>query len=189
MVKDLSDIKKGNPLPPHGLLFPIGSNGSFICTIPKKDSTYHSRCYASHVAHFGVTEKKSKKQKQIQKKQHAKKRKEEKRKNERNKVEFTSRCGQHRIILRLTLCQHNQYNPTRISNTVDRGRIFREPRYCCLYQVTPESRLITKQHHQATSHHSPCQRCSLCSCNIHYSQLTILSVYIFRRKEGRKCFI
>ena len=26
-------IVRGNPLPPHGLLFPINSKGSFICTI------------------------------------------------------------------------------------------------------------------------------------------------------------
>ena len=35
MVKDHSDSEKGNPLPPHGLLFPINSKGSFICTIPQ----------------------------------------------------------------------------------------------------------------------------------------------------------
>ena len=35
MVKDHSDIERGNPLPPHGLLFPINSKGSFICTIPR----------------------------------------------------------------------------------------------------------------------------------------------------------
>ena len=36
MVKDHSDSKRGNPLPPlHGLLFPINSKGSFICTIPQ----------------------------------------------------------------------------------------------------------------------------------------------------------
>ena len=35
MVKDHSDSERGNPLPPHGLLFPINSNGSFICTIPQ----------------------------------------------------------------------------------------------------------------------------------------------------------
>ena len=35
MVKDHSDSKKGNPLPPHRLLFPINSKGSFICTIPQ----------------------------------------------------------------------------------------------------------------------------------------------------------
>ena len=35
MVKDHSDSKRGNPLPPHGLLFPISCKGSFICTIPQ----------------------------------------------------------------------------------------------------------------------------------------------------------
>ena len=33
MVKDHSDSEKVNPLPPHGLLFPISSKGSFIFTI------------------------------------------------------------------------------------------------------------------------------------------------------------
>ena len=33
MVKDHSDSKRGNPLLPlYGLLFPISSKGSFICT-------------------------------------------------------------------------------------------------------------------------------------------------------------
>ena len=31
-VKDHSDSERGNPLPPHGLLFP----GSFICTITQR---------------------------------------------------------------------------------------------------------------------------------------------------------
>ena len=35
MVKDHSDSVRGNPLPPHGLFFPINSKGSFICTIPQ----------------------------------------------------------------------------------------------------------------------------------------------------------
>ena len=35
MVKDHSDSERGNPLPPHGLLFPINSKGPFICTIPQ----------------------------------------------------------------------------------------------------------------------------------------------------------
>ena len=35
MVKDHSDSERGNPLPPHGLLFLINSKGSFICTIPE----------------------------------------------------------------------------------------------------------------------------------------------------------
>ena len=35
MVEDHSDSEKGNPLPPHRLLFPINSKGYFICTIPQ----------------------------------------------------------------------------------------------------------------------------------------------------------
>ena len=34
MIKDHSDSERGNPLPPHGLLFLISSKGSFICIIP-----------------------------------------------------------------------------------------------------------------------------------------------------------
>ena len=34
MVKNHSDSERGNMLPPHGLLFPISSKGSFIYTIP-----------------------------------------------------------------------------------------------------------------------------------------------------------
>ena len=30
MIKDHSDRERGNPLPPHRLLFPISSKGSFI---------------------------------------------------------------------------------------------------------------------------------------------------------------
>ena len=33
--KDHSHSERENPLPPHGLLFPISSKGSFICTIPQ----------------------------------------------------------------------------------------------------------------------------------------------------------
>ena len=35
MVKDYSDSERGNLLLPHGLLFPISSKGSFICSIPQ----------------------------------------------------------------------------------------------------------------------------------------------------------
>ena len=35
MVKDHSDSERGNPLPPHGLLFSIKRKGSFRCTIPQ----------------------------------------------------------------------------------------------------------------------------------------------------------
>ena len=34
MVKGHSDSERGNPLPPHGLLFLISGKGSCICTIP-----------------------------------------------------------------------------------------------------------------------------------------------------------
>ena len=34
MVEEHSDSERGNALPPHGLLFPISSKGSFISTIP-----------------------------------------------------------------------------------------------------------------------------------------------------------
>ena len=36
MVMDHSVSERGNPLPPHGLLFPSISKGSFICTIPQE---------------------------------------------------------------------------------------------------------------------------------------------------------
>ena len=36
-----------NPLPPHGLLFPISSKGSFNAPTHRQDSTYHSLCYTS----------------------------------------------------------------------------------------------------------------------------------------------
>ena len=38
MVKDHIDSEGGNPLPLHGLFFPINSKGSFICTIPQTGS-------------------------------------------------------------------------------------------------------------------------------------------------------
>ena len=41
MVKDHSDSERGNLLPPHRLLSPISSKGSFICIIPQ------TGCYTS----------------------------------------------------------------------------------------------------------------------------------------------
>ena len=35
MVKNHTDSRRGNPLLPHGLLYPINSKGSFICIIPQ----------------------------------------------------------------------------------------------------------------------------------------------------------
>ena len=52
MVKDHSDSEKGNPLLPHGLLFPISSKGSFICH--RQDNTYHGLCYTSSGALAGM---------------------------------------------------------------------------------------------------------------------------------------
>ena len=47
MVKDHSDSERGNPLLPHGLLFPINSKGSFICTIP--DRIAHTTTFVTPV--------------------------------------------------------------------------------------------------------------------------------------------
>ena len=44
MVKDHSDSERENPLPPHGLLFPINI----------QDSTYHGLCYISRGALAGT---------------------------------------------------------------------------------------------------------------------------------------
>ena len=46
MVEDHSDSERGNPLPPHRLLFPISSKGYIICTYHRHDSTYHILCFA-----------------------------------------------------------------------------------------------------------------------------------------------
>ena len=54
MVKDHTDSKRGNLLPPHGLLFPISSKGSFMCIIHRQDNTYHSLCYTSRGALAGT---------------------------------------------------------------------------------------------------------------------------------------
>ena len=42
MVKDHSESERGNPLPPHGLLIPISSKGSFICIIQQTGE--HCQC-------------------------------------------------------------------------------------------------------------------------------------------------
>ena len=47
MVKDHSDSEKGNPLPPHRVLFLISSKGSFICTIP--DRIAHTTAFVTPV--------------------------------------------------------------------------------------------------------------------------------------------
>ena len=47
MVKDHTDSKRKNPLPPHGLLFSISSKGSFICTILQTGLHVPQFCYTS----------------------------------------------------------------------------------------------------------------------------------------------
>ena len=50
MVKDHFDSEKGNPLPPHRLLFLINSKGYFYAQSNRQDSTYHGLCYTSRGA-------------------------------------------------------------------------------------------------------------------------------------------
>ena len=46
MVKDHPDSERGNPLAPHGILFPISSKGSFIWS-HRQDNTYHDLWYTN----------------------------------------------------------------------------------------------------------------------------------------------
>ena len=48
MVKDHSDSKRGNWLPPHGVLFLISSKGSFICNTPT-DRITHTMAFVTPV--------------------------------------------------------------------------------------------------------------------------------------------
>ena len=54
MVNNHSYRERRNLLPPHGLLLPFSSKGSFVCTSHRKDSTYHSLC-SSQYSTTGVT--------------------------------------------------------------------------------------------------------------------------------------
>ena len=49
MVKDHSDSEKGNPLPPHRLLFPISSKGSFIYQYNPTDRIAHTTAFVTPV--------------------------------------------------------------------------------------------------------------------------------------------
>ena len=51
---DHSDSERGNPLPPHGLLFPISSKGSLYAPSHTQDSTYHGLCCTSRGALAGT---------------------------------------------------------------------------------------------------------------------------------------
>ena len=54
MVKDHSDSERGNPLPPHGLFFPINSKVFLYAPSHRQDSTNHSLWYTSRVALAGT---------------------------------------------------------------------------------------------------------------------------------------
>ena len=55
MVKDNSNSKRGNLLPPHhGLLFPISSKGYLYSPSHRQASTYNGLCYTSYGALAGM---------------------------------------------------------------------------------------------------------------------------------------
>ena len=54
MVKDHSDSKRGNPLPPHGLLFLIAARVLLYAPSHRQDITYHALYYTSHGALAGT---------------------------------------------------------------------------------------------------------------------------------------
>ena len=47
MVKDHSDSERGNPIPPHRLLFPINSKFVFNAPSYRQGSIYNGLCYTS----------------------------------------------------------------------------------------------------------------------------------------------
>ena len=51
MIKGHSDSERGNPLSPHGLLFPISSNGSFI------DRIIHTTAFVTPVVEHWLERK------------------------------------------------------------------------------------------------------------------------------------
>ena len=52
MVKDHSDSERRNPLPPHGLLFPINRKGSFICIIPQNRIAHTTAFVTQFMEHW-----------------------------------------------------------------------------------------------------------------------------------------
>ena len=48
MANNHSYRERGNPLPPHGLLFPISSKFFFLyASSHRQENTYHGLCYTS----------------------------------------------------------------------------------------------------------------------------------------------
>ena len=56
MASDHSDSERGNPLPPHGLLFPTSSKGSFICII-QTDRITHTTAFVTPVMEYWLERK------------------------------------------------------------------------------------------------------------------------------------
>ena len=54
MVKDHSDSEKGNPLPPHGLLFRLTARVLLYTPSHRQDSTHHGLYYTNCVALAGT---------------------------------------------------------------------------------------------------------------------------------------
>ena len=54
MVKDHSDSKRGNLLPPHGLTFRLAARVLLYAPSHRQDSTYHGLCYTSRGALAGT---------------------------------------------------------------------------------------------------------------------------------------
>ena len=49
MVKYHTDSERENPLPPHGLLFPINSKGLLHAASHRQDCTCHGLCYTRNI--------------------------------------------------------------------------------------------------------------------------------------------
>ena len=54
MVKDHSDSEKGNPLPPHRLLYRLTAKVLLYAPSHRQDNTYHGLCYNSRGALAGT---------------------------------------------------------------------------------------------------------------------------------------
>ena len=54
MVKDHSEIERGNLLPPHGLLFPLAARVLLYASSHRQDNTYHGLYYTSRGALGGM---------------------------------------------------------------------------------------------------------------------------------------
>ena len=54
MIKDHSDSEKGNPLPPHRLLYRLTPRVLLYAPSHRQDNTYHGLCYTSHGALAGT---------------------------------------------------------------------------------------------------------------------------------------